>query len=186
MNLSPLWVGFLVAHGMEAVHWSAIGSARAPDTALLDWAGENGHLVLTHDLDFSALIALAGLSGPSVVHVRSQRLLPAQIGTTVVDEDTLEILGDKTQHYRGLVFHFVDVVTDKVVNVRRSLDQLSPFEAQTWLKLVGHRDKEKLVRRLQQVPDSSYRLENFVDVVFITSREEGASCHGRLALGRDT
>lgn len=85
MNLSPLWVGFLVAHGVEAVHWSAIGSARAPDTALLDWASENGHLVLTHDLDFSALIALAGLSGPSVVHVRSQRLLPAQIGTTVVD-----------------------------------------------------------------------------------------------------
>lgn len=85
MNLSPLWVGFLLDHGVEAVHWSAIGSARAPDTALLDWASENGHLVLTHDLDFSALIALAGLSGPSVVHVRSQRLLPAQIGTTVVD-----------------------------------------------------------------------------------------------------
>ena len=40
--------------------------------------------VLTHDLDFSALIALAGLSGPSVVHVRSQGILPSQIGTTVV------------------------------------------------------------------------------------------------------
>ncbi len=85
MNLSPLWVEFLVAHGVEAVHWAAIGSARAPDLVLLEWAREHGHLVLTHDLDFSALIALAGLSGPSVVHVRSQRLLPAQIGKTVVD-----------------------------------------------------------------------------------------------------
>jgi predicted nuclease of predicted toxin-antitoxin system len=85
MNLSPLWVGFLVAHGVDAVHWSAIGSAKAPDTALMDWARENGHLVLPHALDFSALIALAGLRGPSVVHVRSQGLLPAQIGTTVVD-----------------------------------------------------------------------------------------------------
>jgi len=24
MNLSPLWVRFLVAHGIEAFHWSAI------------------------------------------------------------------------------------------------------------------------------------------------------------------
>jgi predicted nuclease of predicted toxin-antitoxin system len=26
MNLSPTWVQFLVAHGIEAVHWSAIGA----------------------------------------------------------------------------------------------------------------------------------------------------------------
>jgi predicted nuclease of predicted toxin-antitoxin system len=25
MNLSPLWVRFLVTDGIEAVHWSAIG-----------------------------------------------------------------------------------------------------------------------------------------------------------------
>jgi predicted nuclease of predicted toxin-antitoxin system len=85
MNLSPLWVGFLIGQGVKAVHWSTVGDAKAPDTALMHWARENGHLVLTHDLDFSALIALAGLSGPSVVHVRSQGLLPAQIGTVVLD-----------------------------------------------------------------------------------------------------
>lgn len=84
MNLAPLWVGYLVGQGFEAVHESAVGSPKAPDTVIMDWARENGHLVLTHDLDFSALIALAGLSGPSVVHVRSQGILPAQIGTTVV------------------------------------------------------------------------------------------------------
>lgn len=84
MNLSPLWVGFLVGQGVEAIHWSAAGSPKAPDTVIMSWAREHGHLVLTHDLDFSALIALAGLSGPSVVHVRSQGILPSQIGTTVV------------------------------------------------------------------------------------------------------
>ena len=52
---------------------------------LMRWARENRHVIFTHDLDFSALIALAGLDGPSVVHVRSQRLLPTQIGETVVE-----------------------------------------------------------------------------------------------------
>ena len=85
MNLSPLWVGFLTGHGLDVVHWSNVGDAKAPDTALMDWARMNGHLVLTHDLDFSALIALAGLRGPSVVHVRSHGILPAQIGDTVVE-----------------------------------------------------------------------------------------------------
>lgn len=85
MNLSPLWVGFLISQGVEAVHWSTVGNPKAPDTTLMDWARANGHSVLTHDLDFSALIALAGSSGPSVVHVRSQGILPAQIGTTVVE-----------------------------------------------------------------------------------------------------
>lgn len=85
MNLSPLWVGFLTAHDLDAVHWSNVGDAKAPDTVLMDWARTNGHLVLTHDLDFSALIALAGLRGPSVVHVRSHGILPAQIGDTVVE-----------------------------------------------------------------------------------------------------
>ena len=27
MNLSPMWVQFLVSHGIEAVHWSTIGDA---------------------------------------------------------------------------------------------------------------------------------------------------------------
>lgn len=85
MNLSPLWVGFLTGHGLNTVHWSNVGDAKAPDTALMDWARTNGYLVLTHDLDFSALIALAGLRGPSVVHVRSHGILPSQIGDTVVE-----------------------------------------------------------------------------------------------------
>lgn len=84
MNLSPLWVGFLAEHEITAVHWSTLGSASAPDPVLLSWAKENGYVVFTHDLDFSSLIALAGLSGPSVLHVRSQHILPAQIGATVV------------------------------------------------------------------------------------------------------
>ena len=110
MNLSPLWVGFLIEHGVEAVHWSTVGNAKAPDTVLMDWAREHGHLVLTHDLDFSALIAVAGLSGPSVVHVRSQGILPAQIGTTVVD-----VL---RAHHQSLASGAIITIDDAAARVR--------------------------------------------------------------------
>jgi predicted nuclease of predicted toxin-antitoxin system len=44
-------------HAITAVHWSSIGDARAPDTALMSWAQETDHIVFTHDLDFGALLA---------------------------------------------------------------------------------------------------------------------------------
>ena len=40
MNLSPSWVGRLAGHGLEAVHWSTIGPATAPDVEILTWADE--------------------------------------------------------------------------------------------------------------------------------------------------
>jgi predicted nuclease of predicted toxin-antitoxin system len=57
MNLSPMWVQFLVAHGIEAAHWSTIGEASAPDSLILDYAPSSGFVVFTHDLDFGMLLA---------------------------------------------------------------------------------------------------------------------------------
>ena len=65
MNLSPIWVGFLKAHGIEAMHWSTIGDIRAKDSVIMAWAREHGFVVFTHDLDFSALLAATGAGGPS-------------------------------------------------------------------------------------------------------------------------
>jgi predicted nuclease of predicted toxin-antitoxin system len=42
MNLSPSWVDRLARHGFEAVHWSTIGAATAPDSEILKWANEHG------------------------------------------------------------------------------------------------------------------------------------------------
>jgi len=50
MNLSPTWVQFLLGHGIEAVHWSMIGDASAPDWYILDHAASKGFVVFTHDL----------------------------------------------------------------------------------------------------------------------------------------
>ena len=75
MNLSPSWVDRLVRHGFEAVHWSTIGAATALDSEILTWANEHGFVVLTNDLDFSAILAASGGASPSVVQIRTQDLL---------------------------------------------------------------------------------------------------------------
>jgi predicted nuclease of predicted toxin-antitoxin system len=56
MNLSPSWVERLAGHGFEVVHWSTIGDATAPDVAILAWANEHHFVVITNDLDFSAIL----------------------------------------------------------------------------------------------------------------------------------
>lgn len=56
MNLSPAWVGIFVNVGIEAIHWSVIGPANAPDTDIMAWASRNECVVFTHDLDFGTII----------------------------------------------------------------------------------------------------------------------------------
>jgi predicted nuclease of predicted toxin-antitoxin system len=75
MNLSPGWVDRLARHGLEAVHWSTIGTATAPDVEILTWANEHELVLITNDLDFSAILAAGGGSSPSVVQIRTQDLL---------------------------------------------------------------------------------------------------------------
>ena len=75
VNLSPSWVERLARHRFEAVHWSTIGAATAPDLEILEWATEHHFVVITNDLDFSAILSAGAVDGPSVVQIRSQDLL---------------------------------------------------------------------------------------------------------------
>jgi predicted nuclease of predicted toxin-antitoxin system len=84
MNLSPRWTSFLTEAGFDAVHWSSVGQANAQDTDIMKWASKNGFIVLTHDLDFSAILAATRGSGPSVVQIRSEDVNPDVIGTKVI------------------------------------------------------------------------------------------------------
>lgn len=84
MNLSPLWVAALQAAGRVAVHWSQVGDARASDPEIMDWARDNHSVVLTHDLDFTTVLALTHAAGPSVVQIRTQRVLPVSIGPLLI------------------------------------------------------------------------------------------------------
>ncbi len=84
MNLSPAWTDFLRASGFEAVHWSAVGRGNESDADLMNWAAKRSHIVLTADLDFSAILAATQRRQPSVVQIRADILTPAAIGERVV------------------------------------------------------------------------------------------------------
>ncbi len=85
MNLSPRWVDLLANAAIDAVHWSMIGSKNAPDVEIMAYAKVNGYIVLTHDLDFSAILAATQGDKPSVVQLRSENISPAVIGMKVID-----------------------------------------------------------------------------------------------------
>jgi predicted nuclease of predicted toxin-antitoxin system len=55
MNLSPAWVRSFEQEKWEAVHWSSVGKADAPDSEVLQWAREKNYILFTHDLDFGNL-----------------------------------------------------------------------------------------------------------------------------------
>jgi predicted nuclease of predicted toxin-antitoxin system len=74
MNLSPQLAPILQARGFETVHWSAVGSPLADDTEIMGYAAANGLVVLTHDLDFSAILAATNGDKPSVVQIRANDL----------------------------------------------------------------------------------------------------------------
>jgi predicted nuclease of predicted toxin-antitoxin system len=84
MNLSPGWVKFLAGAGIDAVHWSSLGAASAPDAEIMAYAGARGYIVLTHDLDFSAILAATHGVKPSVVQIRADDLSLNGIGKQVI------------------------------------------------------------------------------------------------------
>lgn len=83
MNLSVEWVAELTAHGWAVVHWSTVGDPRADDSVVMAWALANSCVVFTHDLDFGTTLALTHATGPSVLQVRGQDVLPDEIGPAV-------------------------------------------------------------------------------------------------------
>lgn len=84
MNLSPRWAGMLVDAGFEAAHWSSLGANNAPDSEIMAYARANDCVVLTNDLDFSAILAATHGDKPSVVQIRADDVSPDAIGKQVI------------------------------------------------------------------------------------------------------
>ena len=84
MNLSPRWVDVLAHAGVEAAHWSTLGKHNAPDSEIMAYASANNCVVLTHDLDFGAILAVTHGQKPSVVQIRAEDVSPDVIGKQIV------------------------------------------------------------------------------------------------------
>lgn len=80
MSLPPAWEDVLSSPGHDAIHWSKLGDSRAPDRDILAYASANGAVVVTHDLDFGAILAATGGTSPSVPQVRTLNPVPSTLG----------------------------------------------------------------------------------------------------------
>ena len=84
MNLSPRWVDLFAGAGIQAAHWSTIGPVNAPDSQIMAYALTHDFVVLTHDLDFGAILAATQGEKPSVVQLRADNVSPDVIGAQVL------------------------------------------------------------------------------------------------------
>lgn len=84
MNLAPRWSDWLASNAVEGVHWSSIGHGDTLDAEIMAYAKTNELVVLTHDLDFGAILAATHGEKPSVVQIRAEDTSPELIGASVV------------------------------------------------------------------------------------------------------
>ena len=79
MNLSPLTVNDLRRDGWEIVRVSDFLPADASDDKILAWTRSQDSVLITQDLDFSTLLALAGFSRPSLITLRLSNTDPGVV-----------------------------------------------------------------------------------------------------------
>lgn len=92
MNLSPVTVEDLRREGYDVVRVSDLLPVDAPDSEILELARQRDAVVVTQDLDFSALLALSGYDRPSLITLRLTNTDPY-----LVSERLKQVLGQVEQ-----------------------------------------------------------------------------------------
>ena len=85
MKLSPRWTTIFASHGIEAVHWSTVGAVSASDFEVFEYAHINDFTILTHDLDFSAILAANRRNKPSIIQLRTGDINPDNAAVLVIN-----------------------------------------------------------------------------------------------------
>jgi predicted nuclease of predicted toxin-antitoxin system len=94
MPLSPALATWLCERGHDAVHASELALDRSPDSDIIIRAKQEGRTIVTADLDYPHLLALARAVEPSVILFRdgdwSERAVIArmtEVLSSLADED---------------------------------------------------------------------------------------------------
>jgi len=72
MNLSPKLADLLSSNYITSIHWSAVGKMTATDSEIVNYAMQNNYVIVTCDLDFSAILAVTHGKKPSIIQVRTR------------------------------------------------------------------------------------------------------------------
>ena len=93
VHISPITIGALRAEGYEVSRVTEFLPPTATDLELLDLARREGAVLITADLDFSALIATSGEMSPSLVSLRLAFPTPDRV-TAVLEQALPRIQAD--------------------------------------------------------------------------------------------
>ena len=85
MNISPETVNALSEKGIDIVRVSQILPVTSSDREILDLARQENRVVVTQDLDFSALLALGGFNRPSLITLRMTVSDPEAVTRKLLD-----------------------------------------------------------------------------------------------------
>ena len=85
MGIATHTVYFLRSMGHDAVHLREEGLQRIGDDRIIRKAVHEGRVILTHDLDFTHLVALGGSGLPSVITFRLQDMRPESVERSLLE-----------------------------------------------------------------------------------------------------
>ena len=109
MNISPLTVRDLRDDGWEVLRVSEVMDSGSTDIQILEYARQHNQVILTQDLDFSALLALGGHDRPSVVNLRLEHAAPG-----IVTKRLIGVLPGLTRDLEGGAVVTVDEMSVRV------------------------------------------------------------------------
>lgn len=109
-NLSPQVAARLCDGGYEASHVQDHGLLNAGDEKILRHALDTGHVIISADSDFATMLALTGMTAPSLVLLRSAEhlnpteqayLLLANLPAVLQDLDSGYVVSMSRNHLHG-------------------------------------------------------------------------------------
>jgi predicted nuclease of predicted toxin-antitoxin system len=78
-------VALLNRSGWHVVHTGDVGLSRATDRQIVEYAREEGMVVVTLDADFHAIIAVENASSPSVVRIRREGMKAQALASLLIE-----------------------------------------------------------------------------------------------------
>ncbi len=85
MGIAPETASFLRSQGHDAIHLFDQGLGRMLDSEIVEKARSEKRVILTHDHDFSQLIALSGAQLPSVITFRLANMRPESVNRYLIE-----------------------------------------------------------------------------------------------------
>jgi len=71
MNIPQSYANLLLQQGISVTLWRDVGAINAPDTEIMNYARDNDYVVMTCDLDFSAILSVTKDKKPSIAQIRA-------------------------------------------------------------------------------------------------------------------